>query len=236
MNRASLLTMIAFLVPSSLPLTAADLSKIDRAIGKEPAYQSKPKYCLLVFGPEAKTRVWLVLDGDVLYVDRKADGDLTEQDQRFSKKGTSYFVDDLPASYEGHQFSSRLDVAQGSEGEETRCKIECWTKDSRGFRTSGLLVFANRPQEAPVVNVQGPLTFRIMDWNNPSKPSRLMRGDQENVLSILVGTPVFGGKHDVFVTFLEPKRRVDDYPVVEVEFPGGMPKAKSIVVRAAVRL
>src|SRR6266702_3291632 len=53
------------------PSPAVDYTKIDRTIAKEPRYQSKtPKYCLLVFGPEAKTRVWLVLDRDVLYVDR----------------------------------------------------------------------------------------------------------------------------------------------------------------------
>ena len=57
---------------------AADLTKVDRRIRKEPAYESKPKYCLLVFGPEAKHRVWLVLDGDTLYVDRNGNGDLTE--------------------------------------------------------------------------------------------------------------------------------------------------------------
>jgi hypothetical protein len=57
---------------------AADLKKIDRQIKKEPAYQSKsPQYALLVFGPEAKDRAWLVRDGDVLYVDRNGDGDLT---------------------------------------------------------------------------------------------------------------------------------------------------------------
>jgi hypothetical protein len=62
---------------------AADLSKIDRAIRKEPTYQSKsPKYCLLVFGPEAAARVWLVHDGDVLYVDRNGNGDLTENGER----------------------------------------------------------------------------------------------------------------------------------------------------------
>jgi hypothetical protein len=62
---------------------AANLSKIDRSIRKEPAYQSKsPKYCLLVFGPEAAARVWLVLDGDTLYVDRNGNGDLTEDGER----------------------------------------------------------------------------------------------------------------------------------------------------------
>jgi len=61
---------------------AADLTKVDRTIGKEPAYQSKPKYGLLVFGPEAKHRVWLVLDGDRVYVDKNGNGDLTEEGER----------------------------------------------------------------------------------------------------------------------------------------------------------
>ncbi len=57
----------------------ADAPKIDRTIGKEPAYQTKsPKYCLLAFGAEGKDRVWLVLDGDMLYVDRNGDGGLTK--------------------------------------------------------------------------------------------------------------------------------------------------------------
>jgi len=58
---------------------AEDLAKIEREIDKEPAYQTKsPKYCLLVFGLDAKSRAWLVQDGDTLYVDRNGNGDLTE--------------------------------------------------------------------------------------------------------------------------------------------------------------
>jgi hypothetical protein len=57
--------------------------KIDRTIAKEPAYRTRtPKYGLLVFGPEGKDRVWLVLDGDTLYVDRNGNGDLTEPGER----------------------------------------------------------------------------------------------------------------------------------------------------------
>jgi hypothetical protein len=73
------LLAMTLLVPS---LHAGDLTKIDRTIPKEPGYQTKPVYCLLVFGPEAKERVWLVIDGDVLYVDRNGDGDLTEKDKK----------------------------------------------------------------------------------------------------------------------------------------------------------
>ncbi len=39
------------------------LAKIPRAIGKEPAYVSdSPRYGFIVFGPEMKTRIWVVLD------------------------------------------------------------------------------------------------------------------------------------------------------------------------------
>ncbi|MBI3407994.1 MAG: hypothetical protein HY040_06515 [Planctomycetes bacterium] len=58
-------------------LPAADLTKIDRTIVKEPIYRSKsPRYCLLVFGASAKTRLWLVLDDDVLHVDPNGRGNL----------------------------------------------------------------------------------------------------------------------------------------------------------------
>ena len=61
---------------STPPAGATDLKMLDRTIGKEPKYSSRPNYALLVFGPEAKTRVWLILVGQVLYVDRNGNGDL----------------------------------------------------------------------------------------------------------------------------------------------------------------
>ncbi len=69
------LTWLA-LIPAIAP--AADLATIDRTIAKEPAYKTKPKYCLLAFGPAAEHRVWLALDGATLYVDRNGNGDLTD--------------------------------------------------------------------------------------------------------------------------------------------------------------
>ena len=81
----SLSVLAAWLATSSL--TAADLDKIDRSLRKEPVYQTKtPKYGLLVFGPDASERVWLVHDGDTLYVDRNGTGDLTEPGKKVSAK------------------------------------------------------------------------------------------------------------------------------------------------------
>ncbi len=84
------------LVASALILTstlspAADLTAIDRTIAREPAYTGKsPRYALLVLGPGARDRVWLVKDGDVLYVDRNGNGDLTEPGEKITpRKGGS---------------------------------------------------------------------------------------------------------------------------------------------------
>src|SRR5215831_4657590 len=68
-----------------------DLKQVDRRAPKEPSYTStRPLYGLLVFGPKAQARVWMVLDRskpdagsyDVLYVDLDADGDLTDPGER----------------------------------------------------------------------------------------------------------------------------------------------------------
>jgi hypothetical protein len=70
-----------------IPATAADLAAIDRAIAKEPVYHSKsPRYGLLVFGPEAAHRVWVVHDGGNLWVDRNGNGDLTEPGEKVACK------------------------------------------------------------------------------------------------------------------------------------------------------
>lgn len=46
---------------------------------KEPEYQSKPHYALVVFGADASHRSWLVVDGeDVVYFDRNGNQDLTD--------------------------------------------------------------------------------------------------------------------------------------------------------------
>src|SRR4051812_11785143 len=65
--------------------TADDLPTTRPPIVKlSPLRTQNPEYCLLTFGRDASTRVWLVQDGDVLYVDRNSNGDLTEADERIA--------------------------------------------------------------------------------------------------------------------------------------------------------
>src|SRR5438132_12056299 len=82
MSMTRIALLLAMLGLSVAPVSA-EPPRIDRTIRNEAVYQTKtPKYGLLVFGPEAKDRVWLVLDGDTLYVDRTGNGDLTEADKK----------------------------------------------------------------------------------------------------------------------------------------------------------
>lgn len=64
------------------PLTPKALLTIDRTIAKEPRYGETPLYLLLAFGPDSADRVWAVLDGTVLYLDKNGNGDLTDEGER----------------------------------------------------------------------------------------------------------------------------------------------------------
>lgn len=77
-----LASLILFASPAAI-VPAADTPPTDRSIGQQPAYQSKtPGYALLTFGERPADRVWLVWDGDTLYVDRNGNGDLTDADDK----------------------------------------------------------------------------------------------------------------------------------------------------------
>jgi hypothetical protein len=104
-----LVLVLASLAAVYAPVSAQNLAKMDRTIKKEPIYQTKAvKYCLLVFGPEAKTRVWLVHDGDNLYVDRNGNGDLTEPGEKVvAKKGDNTDLEEAIFEFEAG------DIAEG---------------------------------------------------------------------------------------------------------------------------
>jgi hypothetical protein len=60
-------------MPACLLLLSLALeADVDRSIGKEPKYDGKPRYALLLIGKEQK-RIWLVQDGDTLYADTNGD-------------------------------------------------------------------------------------------------------------------------------------------------------------------
>ena len=247
-HRSGFLPVCLGLLCWAVPAAAADLSQIDRTIRKEPTYQAKPKYCLLVFGPEAKTRVWLVQDGNVLYVDRNGNGDLTEKDKRVEWKAgggalptfEAGEIKDASLTHTGlsvMRFTANAEMI-GNAKEFERVKKanpEPWIwwvfvtaerspDDKRPLPKQikyvingdglGYLLFADRPQDAPIIHVNGPWTLGLQDVKQ-----RLTAGNKE-MLQIGVGTQGVGPGTFAFVLYPNtiPEKV---YPVAEVTFPQG---------------
>ena len=203
-----------------------DLTKVDRTIAKEPAYKTKPRYCLLVFGPEAKTRVWLVLDDDVLYVDRNGNGDLTDKgemvrEQRVDDHTSQFPAGELPAPDEAGSFPGlalyRYKLQGGRESMEIRLSFnrKHWYGVCRDF--------APQAKDAPIIhfNLTGPLTFVC-----PDQPTFIP--GKTTTLRFYIGMPGLGRQ-----TFA---RRVETRGIVgggarllaEIEYPSKAPGAKPL--------
>ena len=73
-----LLVVIAIIFMDQARASTNVLSYIDRTIIKEPLYQFTPKYSLITLGNSGDAKVWMVEDGKRLFVDRNANGDLTD--------------------------------------------------------------------------------------------------------------------------------------------------------------
>ncbi|HKA06778.1 MAG TPA: hypothetical protein VKD71_05930 [Gemmataceae bacterium] len=226
-------------VGTAVTARGGDLTKIDRTIAKESAYQTKtPKYGLLVFGPEAKSRAWVVLDGDVLYVDRNCNGDLTEKGERLilsrnpqedagkKKAGSSSAVVSksvVITDLDGAKHPITFRLTKAGVGLDA-------TSQRHGHQYVGSIyrddmVFAARPQDAPIVHLNGPLTLQLVD------PPRQWSPGEKVDLVVLFGTPGLGKATFAYIIQGPPKTR----PTAEIQFPAKNPGARPLVVKVALK-
>ncbi|MBY0522003.1 MAG: hypothetical protein K2R98_01305 [Gemmataceae bacterium] len=221
--RAKLL-VVACLILCVRPVQGADLTKIERTVAKGPQYQGKPKYCLLVFGPEAKFRVWLILDGTVLYVDRNGNGDLTEPDKRVAAR---YKRDDQRFGFRPGQLAAPDGTMKYNlsllrmNADGCDMEIECKPGYARaGFDGPGKLRFADRAKDAPIIHFFGPLTLTRFEPQAGSvsqclKPQPLVRGEPSD-LAFSLGTPGLGSG-----TFAKYPHDPELSASVEIRFANG---------------
>ena len=227
--RRWMLVACGFLVVG-VPPTAADLGKIDRSLAREPSYKGTPGYCLLVFGADARTRVWLVKDGATLYLDRNGNGDLTEDGERLGGKAVK------PAGAISAAAGKKYEIRQcnltkfaGPKDQQEYCHIAIDVDGA--FRQYSFAGFADTPKNAPVVHFDGPLTIEVADKN-----VTLVRGEKPTDLSVYMLTRGHGER--VGSTALV------DYnlgvpagarPVVEVEYRSKDPGGKPVTARYALK-
>jgi hypothetical protein len=254
MHRFCFLAMVICLALAG-QTRAVDLGKIDRFLRKEPTYESKePQYCLLVFGPEAKTRVWVVLDGDILYLDRNANGDLTDSGERISAQEVYRNLEERPDV----KLMRRFELKCWKEGEEPilTCGPEIqwfyllqvmpradwhdqtWVKSQQerpfdfavttktGHGQRAMLHFATSPEDAPILHFDGPRRFALSDKFG----AHHFRPGEPCDLAVELHTQ--GLNATVRTELFEVPENV--HPVAEIEFPPG--RAGGAPIRRRVEL
>ena len=242
-NTEKLKTMARFLAAAAAfvlgasAIQAADLAKVNRAIAQEPHYESKaPKYCLLVFGPAATERVWLVLDGENLFVDRNGNGYLTEKGERFrvtnpGRDPAEFGPTDVTLNGKQHKF--RLAVFGWSNFRKGNLKalrpcVIVSLNDGQSFVARGdedsPLTFADSPRTAPIVHIGGPLQMAV---EGPRPLKKVGAGKFE--LNATVGTKGLGTGAFARLSYAAiPK---DTYPQATLEFPNADLKQPAFTVR-----
>jgi hypothetical protein len=153
--------LLVLLAQGALAAEAVDLARIDRSIAKEPKYSTaSQEYCLLVFGPNADKHVWLVRDGDALYVDRNGNGDLTEAGEmvRKPKEYSGFACGDI-VSRDGKTTYQGLSVNAFSDGYRLRVQVPGTGPQMVGLGVVQKPRFAARAKDAPIIHFGGPLAL-----------------------------------------------------------------------------
>ncbi|OWK43798.1 RNA polymerase sigma factor [Fimbriiglobus ruber] len=219
------------------PLVPEYLTKIDRTIRKQPVYETKtPGYLLLAFGPEAKHKIWVVIDGNKLYIDRNGNGDLTEPGEKidntvgvgelFSSLVTGNKPEDTKTAFifvaggiaaPGGTSYGDLTISGAIEA-EGRILAMMRVGGKPAQKTGiGYTWFRDTPADAkvfhfasPVVTLQPSMSAPFaLDANEPANPDRKFY--------VELGTPGIG--FGTFATIEGKSFPKDVNPVADFEFP-----------------
>ena len=219
--------------PPADPLVSEKLIKIDRTITKLPKFESeKPGYCLLAFGPGAEHRVWVIFDGNKLFVDRNGDGDLTDDgaiaaDPALSMPSRSYVfsVTDIGPAKQEKKYALMLSTI--TVGASQPAAILIVTREGHPAQRVGPtdLRFTDKPEDARVLHFGSPVITVRPSILIPTK----LDEEKATEFHVQVGTPGVGTGS--FVAFLNQNLAKNRNPVAEFTFQPAVAGAEPIVKR-----
>jgi hypothetical protein len=223
-----LLTVPSVLLLATLPASGVDYATIDRTLAREPAYRSRsPKYALLLFGPEAKLRVWLALDGDAAYLDRNGDGNLTAENERFAKWSDCKQIEIADPDGTTRYVVTSIGVRPDGDRPQARLDVNVDIKGPVEYRQYCDLELRDSPSKAAVAHFHGPLTVgpRTINWKLPPQLA-LKAGADPTELPAVVGT--MDAAHGCWVVVRSHTGERSAFPagicpVVDIEFPPKTP-------------
>ena len=215
---------------------------------KEPKYQKEARYALLVFGAKREQRVWMVLDGTTLYVDRNGNGDLNEPGERlepdnpkdgsnrFGGSGSHTHFDIFEFTVQvGATGTGKFQLHHWIRAENFTPKTDFdkqlharWLKlrweNSTLWRKEGQgqgqtpLLFMPKPADAQVCALDGPLTFVV----RLPEHQVLKRGAAENDVAFCIavkGRPPHGAEQAFHNPLATTEVPENAHLEVEVEYP-----------------
>lgn len=231
MRWSCLLLIFSGVVLCPLSAKAIDYSKIDRTLKKEPAYSSKtPYYALLLFGPEAKRRIWVVVDGETVYVDRDADGDLTGNSERFEKYAACKDIEIADPDGKSRYIITAMHDFKEGDLPRPVLVVDVDIRAGVRYRQRCNAMLADTSQKAAIAHFHGPLTIGAEAFSGIVPPriakTGLVRGDNPTVHRAIVGT--MSAEYGCWVVVRSHTGETSAFPegvfpVVDVEFPPEKP-------------
>lgn len=210
-----------------LAALAADVSAAEAgpALLEEPAYASRrPLYALVTMGTKETRHLWVVVDGETVFVDRNGDDriraadDATEVDSHGARVADAAGCDES-----GTAGRVRLRFYVEPDGRK-RIGLRALSLHPVGeiqqfHASAGFIPLAERPDRAPRIPIHGPLRFVLMDhWTGSIACRTLPSAGGAHEFSILVATPVLGIEEEAYVYPNLYLLQGDDLPKVSVRF------------------
>jgi hypothetical protein len=207
------------------------LETVERKIVKEPNYTSTPRYALLVLGTKAEAKIWMVEDGNVLYVDKNGNGDLTDDGPPIPQSKIRTFQSDKGACRDCQYVLDELQPLGGSP--QTNFCLRHWnygenedeyglslTLDGKVPMYAGWFdtFWADSPEKVPLIHFGGPLKPKLL------RAERFVLGSTLPRLSIAFLNPGSGKGATSYLSIealpetTVPEVRID-WPVKEGDAP-----------------
>jgi hypothetical protein len=232
MKSIKLCALLVLLIAGTVLAAGDGPPRPNRRLTKEPVYQAAPKYYLLAFGPGAQTSVWLVFDATTLYVDRNANGDLTEPGERFTPKESTISTEikgkkvpdlnfEIPdvTERDGKTKHTHLQVTLSRATEQEYGDVFVAIRTAAGYRQYSFFAFNQEkerfPKSAttPFRHFNGPLHLKLLE-----PAPGLVRGESMQ-LSAWIETP-HEGPQKVWVDHSngkDPAFPAEGSPLVTIE-------------------
>jgi len=187
----------------------------DYQIHREPKYASVPQYCLFSFGDPAQQLIWLVLDGDSIYVDRNGNGDLTDDGEPLEPINERVLNSNYrDGDYEPIELVSGKELVLGyyqTSEDPIKQTVKLALDDTAQQYAGWKPIFSPSPLESKVFQFGGKYTPRALR----KKQIKLSGTEEKLNVAFVINGPGKDARTSLSIHCVP----ADVFPVLEVEWP-----------------